>query len=53
MKNLNLLMTMIKKIYQEYTSVPNKKLDEILKHDIWWDADKCVENGLVDEIMRK
>ena len=53
MKNLNLLMTMIKGIYQEYTSVPNKKLDEILKHDIWWDANKCVENGLVDEIMRK
>jgi len=27
------------------------KLDEILKHDLWFDADRCKEYGLVDEII--
>ena len=26
------------------------KLDEILKHDLWWDANKCLKVGLVDKI---
>ena len=26
------------------------ELDEILKHDLWWKADKCLEVGLVDEV---
>ena len=52
-QNLDLMMKTIKNVYKQYTKVPAKKLDEILKHDIWWDADKCIDNGLVDEIMRK
>ena len=28
-----------------------KKLDEILKHDLMWDAKTCLEYGLVDEIV--
>ena len=51
MKNLNRLMELIRDIYLEHTKVPKKKLDEILKHDLWWDADKCLEMGLVDEIL--
>ncbi|GAI73882.1 unnamed protein product, partial [marine sediment metagenome] len=27
------------------------KLDEILKHDLWFEADQCLEYGLVDEII--
>ena len=27
------------------------KMDEILKHDIWWDAEQCLEYGLIDEIV--
>jgi len=26
-------------------------MDEILKHDIWWDAEQCLEYGLIDEIV--
>jgi len=50
MENLNKLMDLIRNIYKEHTNVPKKKLDAILKHDLWWDADKCLEMGLVDEI---
>ena len=51
-ENLDELMRMIKELYREYTEVPMKKLDEILKHDIYFDATKCLEYGLVDEIWR-
>ena len=41
----------IKSVYKEYTKVPMKKLDEILKHDLLWDANTCLKYGLVDEII--
>ena len=50
MENLDMLMTKIKAIYKKYTKVPSEKLDELLKHDLWWDAETCVKYGLVDEI---
>ena len=51
MKNCDRLMKMIKDIYFEYTRIPKKKLEEILKHDLWFDAEQCLEYGLVDEII--
>ena len=50
-KNSEMLMEKIKNIYKEYTRIPKKELDKILKHDIWWEAEKCLEYGLVDEII--
>jgi ATP-dependent Clp endopeptidase proteolytic subunit ClpP len=50
-KNLDLMMTTIKNVYKEYTKVPMKKLDEILKHDLLWDAKICLKYGLIDEII--
>lgn len=50
-KNLDKLMTMIKQVYKEYTQIPMTKLEEILKHDLWFDANECKEYGLVDEII--
>ena len=50
-KNLDLMMETIKNIYKEYTKVRMKKLDEILKHDLLWDAKTCLKYGLVDEII--
>jgi len=46
-------MDLINNIYNDHTTVPSQKLNEILKHDIWWNADKCIENGLADEITKK
>ena len=51
MENNKHLMETIKSIYKEYTDVPMKKLNEILKHDLWFDASTCKELGLVDEIL--
>ena len=50
-QNLDLMMATIKNVYREYTEVPMKKIDEILKHDLMWDAETCKSLGLVDEII--
>jgi len=50
MSNTRRLMKVIKDIYSKYTKIPEKKLDEMLKHDLWFDAKTCLRYGLVDEI---
>ena len=50
MKNINRLMELIKKIYKQYSEVPESELDQILKHDIWWSPEECIKYKLVDEI---
>ena len=51
MQNSEMLMEKIKNIYREHTKIPKKELDNILKHDIWWEAEKCLQYGLVDELI--
>lgn len=48
MENNKKLMKRIKKIYKEHTTIPHEEMKEILKHDMWWDSEKCLEMGLVD-----
>ena len=50
-ENLDLMMKTIKNVYKTYTKLPMKKLNEILKHDLMWDAETCLGYGLVDEIV--
>tara|TARA_B100001964_G_scaffold141423_1_gene155912 strand:+ start:384 stop:989 length:606 start_codon:yes stop_codon:yes gene_type:complete len=50
-KNMKSLMKSLKKIYKEYTDIDFDKMDEILKHDIWWSAKKCLKYRLVDRII--
>ena len=50
-ENLDLMMKTIKNVYKEYTKVPMKKIDEILKHDLLWDAKTCLEYSLIDKII--
>ena len=50
-QNLDLMMETIKNVYKEYTKVPMKKINEILKHDLLWDAKTCLKYGLIDEIV--
>ena len=50
MENNTHLMSTIKEIYKVYTNVPMKKLNEILKRDLWFDSKTCLELGLVDEV---
>ena len=51
--NNELLQSKIRKIYIENSNgkLTNKKLDTILKHDIMWDAETCLQNGMVDVII--
>ena len=51
MQNSEMLMKKIKNIYKEHTKIPKKEMDNILKHDLWWEAEKCLRYGLVDEII--
>lgn len=51
MKNSDELMKRIKNIYENKTKIPKTKMDEILRHDLWWDSKTCLKYGLVDEIL--
>jgi ATP-dependent protease ClpP protease subunit len=51
MKNLDLLMGMIKKIYLKKTSLGQKEMDELLKHDLVLSSEDCLKFGLVDKII--
>ena len=44
-------MTMIRRIYKEQTKMPQKRMDELLKADLWIGAEECKKLGLVDEII--
>ena len=50
-KNLTQLMKKITDIYTEYSSLTPKKLDKLLKHDLWLDAKKSIKYGLADELF--
>ena len=50
-ENSKMLMEKIKNIYTEHTRIPKRELNKILKHDLWWEAEKCLQFGLVDEII--
>jgi len=47
------IMDKILDIYKKHASFPRKELSELLKHDLWWDATKCIQFGLVDEIWNR
>ena len=51
MENYDLLMETIKNIYTEHTKIPKKILNQILKKDLWFDAETCLKHGLIDEII--
>jgi len=45
------LMRLLKDFYKKNTKLPMKKLDELLKRDIWLNAEECLQYGIVDEIV--
>ncbi len=52
-KNNSYLQNKMKKIYLTHTKgkLKEKRLNKILKRDIWWDPKKCKKLGLIDEII--
>jgi ATP-dependent Clp protease protease subunit len=51
-ENSTNLMEQIKNYYIKHTKLTKEELDEQLKKDQNWNADKCLEKGLVDEIIK-
>jgi ATP-dependent protease ClpP protease subunit len=51
MENLDKFMDMLRVIYKRYTKIPMTKLNEILKHDIWFNSAEAVKFGLVDMVL--
>jgi ATP-dependent protease ClpP protease subunit len=49
-KNLTNMMTKITNIYTEYSNLTPKKLEKLLKHDLWLDSKKSIKYGLADEL---
>lgn len=49
-ENLQDLMEKIKNIYKKHAKIPKTELNKILKHDLWFDSEKCLKYNLVDEI---
>lgn len=47
-KNLEEMMANITQIYLKHTNIKKKDLTEYLKHDRWWDFNKCKQAGLID-----
>ena len=50
-KNLELLMTLIKGIYLKKTKFNDKELEGLMNHDLCLDSSKCLKYGLVDKIL--
>jgi len=51
MKNLNLYMDTISKIYLQRTSMTKKQLSSLLKQDLYLSSDECLKFKIVDEII--
>lgn len=49
--NQELLMAKIKDIYRAHTKLDEETLEDLLKHDLWLAADRCLELGLVDQVV--
>lgn len=50
LKNLRALTERLVSIYKHETQLPSKTLSNILKHDLWWNSERCLECGLIDEV---
>lgn len=49
-ENNKFFMEKIYSLYSKYTSITRKKLEKIMKRDIWWNAEKAIQYGFVDQI---
>jgi len=50
-QNMDLIMKIVKDIYLKHTKFKEEELDELLKRDIYLNADDAIRYGLADEII--
>ena len=51
MDNCENLMKILKQFYKTHTKIPMKRLDELMKADIYLDATECLTYSLIDQII--
>jgi ATP-dependent protease ClpP protease subunit len=51
-QNMKHVMNQIKDIYVEHTNLTRAQLSKLLKRDMDWDVNQCLNAGLVDEIIQ-
>ena len=51
-ESMDELMKMIENFYLKNTELKKKRLKQLLKRDLWLSPEKCLELGLVDEIIK-
>lgn len=51
LQNLELIMSIIRRVYLDRTRFDEKVLAELLKHDLYLSAEDCLKNGLIDKIV--
>lgn len=49
--NIETFMNLIRNLYLSKTKFEINNLNELLSHDLWLTSDKCLQYGLVDEII--
>ena len=49
-QNCDKIMEKIMDIYLKHTNISKDNISEILKHDINWNAQDCLQYGIIDEI---
>lgn len=49
-QNCDKIMEKIMDIYLKHTNISKDNISEILKHDINWNAQDCIQYGIIDEI---
>jgi ATP-dependent protease ClpP protease subunit len=49
-ENNQFFMDKLTNLYLEYTKIKKRDLKKILKRDMWWDVNKCLQYGMIDEI---
>jgi ATP-dependent Clp protease protease subunit len=50
-ENLKQWMEHIYKIYEDKTKMKRSELVKLLRHDKWWNAETCLQKGLIDKII--
>lgn len=51
-ESMDSLMGMLESIYLKNTTMKKKELKQLLKRDLWMNPEKCLELGLVDEVIK-
>ena len=49
--NLEMFDAKMKQLYLKHTRISEKELNQLLQHDLWLDAEKCLKIGLIDKIV--